>query len=252
MAGDGRKISVTTKRPERVCHRCRNPRFYRDFSKESPYVCSECLGVANGKLEDLAMVARKDSLSLVMDSVRGMMKSENPDGPEFTKAFIDELGGPAQMGKMAANDFKRVRGNLKPDGSPLSEEEYLRLGGFNKEAKTIRQWWEMTIRMQQENDTFKRDSTWLNDIDIDELEQIVGQVVHKGLSVEYIVGRMEGDAALRTGLMRAIHGRPDWLHELATLPPETATGDVIDAEAELVETGDLGDSSLPDGGTDAA
>jgi hypothetical protein len=234
MTGEGRKIQGS--KPERVCHRCRRARKYGDFTAESPYICRRCIG--NGATAEQAkMLKHMDTVQGVVRSVQGMMDGEDPDGPQFTRAFIEAMGGVDAMARMAARDFQNCRGALNPDGSLMSEEDRLRvLGGRKGEHKTIRQWWETITKLQQFNDEYKRDTDWMNEVRLDELEGFVSELLTKNLTVGTVVDKLLADKEFRTELFRQIRSTPELDREMEG---------VIHVEAELVEGGG-GDPPLPD------
>jgi hypothetical protein len=235
MAGDGRKIAGG-KKPERVCHRCRKPRRYGDFSAETPYICRRCIG-AGATAEQAKMLAHMDTVQGVVRNIQNMMDGDDPDGPQFTRAFIEAMGGVDAMANMAAMDFQNCRGAVRTDGTVMSEEDRLKVvGGRKTEHKTIRQWWETIAKLQQTNDEYKRDTNWMQEVQLDELEGFVNELLVKHLSPAVVVEKLVSDPVFRNELFRQIRANPEL---------DSQYEGVIHVEAELVE-GNGDEPSLPD------
>jgi hypothetical protein len=239
MAGEGRKINQ--KKTERVCHRCRKPRRYGDFTAESPYICRQCIG-SGATAEQAKMLAHMDTVQGVVRNVQNMMDGDDPDGPNFTRAFIEAMGGIEGMAQMAALDFQNCRGAVRTDGSIMSEEDRLKVvGGRKAEHKTNRQWWETIAKLIQANDEYKRDTNWMNEVRLDELEGFVNELLVKHLTAQVVIEQMQSNEKFREELFRLIRANPDL---------ESEYEGVIHVEAELVEGG--GDEpSLPNWHPDA-
>lgn len=157
----------------------------------------------------MAVMASKVPQRGFKEALAEVKKAGRPLTLDIAEAAMDELGGAVELGKMMAQDLKKLRG----DHLPSELKEF-----FDPDFKTIKGLYESLVRLSSERDKLVGETG-------DPLEGI-GEADLMAIASQAAILRLEGDADFRRQL----------LSELVKLDPNA----VVEAAGEalnIIEAG---------------